>query len=41
MKVFAVVAVWGNTKGNHAGMIKLANKYQERYARKYVKIPTP
>ena len=41
MKVFAVVAVWGNTKGNHAGMFYLANKLQERFAGKFVIIPTP
>lgn len=41
MKVFAVVAVWGNTKNNHAGMYYLAKKLREKFKGQFIIIPTP
>lgn len=41
MKVYAVVAVWGNTKKNHAGMYYLACQLKKRFGKDFVLIPTP
>ena len=41
MKVYAVVAVWGNTKRNHAGMYYLACQLKKRFGKDFVLIPTP
>lgn len=41
MKVYAIVAVWGNTKDNHAGMYYLAKRLKEAFGNKFVVVPTP
>lgn len=41
MKVYAVVAVWGNTKNNHAGMYYLARQLKKKFEKDFVLIPTP
>lgn len=41
MKVYTVVAVWGNTKHNHAGMYYLACKLKEAIGKKMIVVPTP
>lgn len=41
MKIYIVVAVWGNTKSNHAGMYYLAKSLKNKYPKNVVIIPTP
>lgn len=41
MKVYAIVAVWGNTKNNHAGMYYLAKQLKRNFGKDFFLIPTP
>ena len=41
MKLYIVVAVWRNTKDNHAGMYYLAQQIKERSELSVKIIPTP
>lgn len=41
MRVYTVVAVWGNTKYNHAGMYYLSKKLKESFGDDFKIIPTP
>lgn len=41
MKLYIVVAVWGNTKNNHAGMYYLARQIKEKSGLDVKIIPTP
>ncbi len=41
MRVFAVVAVWGNTKDNHAGMFYLTKRLKQSIGKNFILIPTP
>ena len=41
MKVYAIVAVWGNTRNNHAGMYYLARQLRAILGKKVSVVPTP